>query len=258
MPKSKPPEQKQYGDFKFMWAAYKRARKRGESFSDALRTATEDDMEFQRTGKVPEHAEPVVRPKPEAPPQTTAQRLIGLTQSLLVNAVTVIGVFQLRWPVGTGLALYWAETFVTAIAILILFIVWRIGRDTDRRAGEVGGLIGTSFAFNIAHFIFLLFFLALVLPQHAPGERFDRTTFVLGLEIIGLLVGLDFFLNLLSIRSRDLGGIYDLVSRYIQRIGVLHLTIVFGMFALALFGSARAFFAVFSGLKLLVDVTRRL
>jgi hypothetical protein len=147
---------------------------------------------------------------------------------------------------------------LTAFVILILFVIWRLGRRVDQRAKDIGGLIGVSFAFNAAHFLFLLFFLAIVLPKYAPAEHFDRTTFMLGLGIIGVLLALDFVLNAITIRQRDMSGVYDLVSRYMQRIGVLHLTIIFGMFALALFGSARAFFGVFSGLKFLVDVMRRL
>ena len=250
-------EQKKYPEMGVLWQAYKSARKRGESFSNALMTATEDSQAYEKTGKLPEHEGPVVRPEPVRPPQTTAQRTVGLLQTILINAVTVIGVFQMRWPVGTGLALYWAETFLTAIAIAILFLVWRYGRQASRRSGDVGGLIGVSFAFNVAHFIFLVFFLALVLPKYASTEHFDRATFILGLGMIAILLALDFLLNLFTIRAQDEVGIYDLVSRYMQRIGVLHLTIIFGMFALALFGSARAFFAVFSGLKLLVDVMRR-
>ena len=244
--------------FGLLWQQFKAARRRGEGISDALRTATDDAIAYDKTGKVPEHEGPVERPTPPAQPLSTTQRIVGLTETILINGVTLIGVFQLRWPVGTGLALYWGETFLTAIVILILFVVWRIGRSVDRRATDVGGLIGVSFAFNAAHFLFLLYFLALILPKYAPAEHFDRATFTFGLVMIAILLGLDFVLNALTIREKDLGGVYDLVSRYMQRVGVLHLTIIFGMFALALFGSARAFFGVFSGLKLLVDVTRRI
>jgi hypothetical protein len=245
-------------NFGLLWSAFRAARRRGEGLSDALRTATDDMVAFDKTGKLPEHEAPVVRPKPQAPPLSSTQRIVGLTQTVLINAVTVIGVFQLRWTVGTGLGLYWAETFLTAIAVGVLYLVWRFGRADDLPANEIGQLIGVSFAFNFAHFLFLLFLLAAILPKNAPAERFDRPTFLFGLGMIAILLGVDFMLNLFTIRAREVGGVYDLASRYMQRVGVLHLTIIFGMLAMALIGSARALFAVFSGLKLLVDVTRRL
>lgn len=83
--------------------------------------------------------------------------VIGVMVSLLVNAVTAIGVFQFHWTVGTGLTLYWAENVMTAIVVAIVFAIWRVSHASDplqprTKTGEVV-MIGT--AFNLAHLIFL-------------------------------------------------------------------------------------------------------
>lgn len=49
-----------------------------------------------------------------------------------------------------------------------------------------------------------------------------------------------------------------MVTLFLQRVTVMHLTIVFGMFAMAIVGRARALFAVFTGLKVIADISRRI
>jgi hypothetical protein len=111
--------------------------------------------------------------------------------------------------------------------------------------------------FNAAHFVFLLVFLGVMLPRIAPTERFERTSFAQGVAFIAVLLLLEFMFAALRIRRTSAAELQQSVSSYLQRITVLHLTIIFGMFALALFGRARAFFAVFAGLKVIVDASRR-
>lgn len=74
--------------------------------------------------------------------------------------------------------------------------------------------------------------------------------------IIGALLAIDFVIRAVAIGRNDAFVFQRSAELQMQRIGVLHLTIIFGMFALALFGSARSLFAVFSGLKFLFDLTR--
>ena len=259
LPKRERPREKQdYRDFRVLWSSYRAARLKGASITDSLRYADDAIIEFQRTGSIPKSPLPNARIYDEPPPARLSSRILGITQAVLVNAVTVFGVFEMRWPVGTALALYWTETFLATLLLLILLLIWRLGRQVETRGGSIGELLTVSVVFSAAHFVFLFLFLAVILPRYSAGERFDRGSFQVGLLLIGILLLIDFAIHAVTIRKATAYDLQRSAQLHLQRIGVLHLTIIFGMFALALFGSALAFFAVFSALKTLVDLTRRI
>lgn len=245
--------EKQKADFRLMREAYKRARRGGFSRTAALQFATDEAAAADR-GEAK-------RELPPAGPQTqepAARHALPVITAILMNAITIGGVFGLQWPVGTGLALYWSETTLTAIVMLALVAVWRYEQRDKRVPTDVSQLLGVSLIFNAAHFVFLLFFLAVILPRYATVERFDRHSFERGIVFVAAVMLLNFLINVVQIRKTTDAGLSLAVSSYMQRVGVLHLTIIFGMFGLAIFGAARAFFAVFAGLKMLTDLSRRL
>lgn len=239
-----------------MWASYKAARRDGLSISDSIRDATDVVTVFQTTGQLPDPAQRRISAAERQRDRGKGERAIGVSHAILVNAVTALGVFQRHWPVGSALALYWSETVLGAILMFVLIAIWRRGRPaTDRDAGTFE-ILGISLVFNAAHFVFLLLFLGVMLPRYAPAERFAWDSFERGLLLIGAILFVEFVLTGLTIRRQTTADIGLRTGSYMSRVGVLHLTIVFGMFALAIFGSARAFFAVFAGLKFLVDLSR--
>jgi hypothetical protein len=209
------------------------------------------DRRDLRLGRPPAARVEVERSEPLAP------RVMSITQAVFVNAVTIFGVFGLRWPVGTALALYWTETVLATVSLFLLLTLWRRIQGVARSGVREGELVGASFVFSAAHLVFLVVILAMILPRYAPAERFDRTSFAIGLIWIASLLFIDFAIHAIAIRYATEMDLQRRAELHMQRVGIMHLTIVFGMFALALFGTARALFAVFSGLKTLVDLTRR-
>src|SRR5690349_1054249 len=123
-------------DFAIMWRLFRRGRAEGMTVNDALRDATDS---FQRGDR---DFAPRVKGAAEgggAPLATKREAkqvdLIGAVQTILVNAVTAVGVFKLTWPVGTGLALYWAENMMTTVVVFVVLYVWFIAhRGEDMQA----------------------------------------------------------------------------------------------------------------------------
>jgi hypothetical protein len=199
---------------------------------------------------------PIARPEP-APRVKHPTGLLGIISAILVNSVSIIGVYRLHWTVGTGLALYWSENLLTGVILIGTTALWRPAVRGPRPVspGEVALI---TLVFNAAHFAFLLAFLGVMMPRIAPAERFDRDSFGRGLAFVAILLLFEFIIAAVRMNRTSAAQIQQTATSYLQRVTVLHLTIIIGMFALLLFGQARAFFAVFAGLKMMVDVTRRL
>jgi hypothetical protein len=237
-------------DLATLWALYKRGRKSGLGVSDAIAAAS-DEM---ASGK------PIARPEP-APRVKNPGGFLGVISAVFVNSVSIIGVYRLHWTVGTGLALYWSENVLTGVIVIATIALWRFVQPRTEDRGittppwEVAVI---TLVFNAAHFAFLLAFLGVMMPRIAPAERFDRDSFSRGLAFVAIFLLFEFIVATVRMSRTSAAQIQQTATSYIQRVTVLHLTIIIGMFALLLFGQARAFFAVFAGLKMMVDVTRRL
>lgn len=181
--------------------------------------------------------------------------VIGLAQALLVNSVTLLGVYQFGWPVATGLALYWAENLLTGLILIATTAMWL--RANRGSAGglpvRIGDLTTMTLVFAAGHFVFLAAFLVMILPKVAPAERFDIHSCLQGLAVLVVLMVLGFVRLVWQVHTNGVESLGRAISLFTSRLVVLHFTILLGMAALAVFGQARAFFAVFAGLKVLAD-----
>jgi hypothetical protein len=256
-PKTKARTKADYSDFKLGWSSYRAARKNGASIEDALRFATDEVTTFQNTGRIPHDPPPGAEPVTIVIADERRTDFASLAQTVLVNGITIGGVFALRWPVGTALALYWSETALATLLMFALLLLWRRGRPAESRGGATGEWILAATVFSAAHFVFILLVVGLLLPGYAASERFDRSTFTLGLLWIAIILLVDFAVHAVRIRDASELDLQRLAETDMQRVAILHLTIVFGMMAMAIIGSPRALFGVFSALKVLVDLTRR-
>lgn len=91
-------------DIRLMWSSYRAARLNGGSISESIQSATDVVTEFNKTGRIAGVGDRPV--SPPVPAVTPAARITSISHAIFINAVTVVGVFRLRWPVGTALALY--------------------------------------------------------------------------------------------------------------------------------------------------------
>ncbi|MDQ2980656.1 MAG: DUF6498-containing protein [Acidobacteriota bacterium] len=183
---------------------------------------------------------------------------LQLLRVLGVNAVPAWGIFEHGWGTGTALVLYWCENVLTAILVgLRIAIHRRLTRKAGYWGGPKGGGFTSSFllimfVFSAAHGVFLAFVLALVPPFQRAGTDFDQVRAAL-LPLSGFLL-LGFFGDLVGIRERPFAWIRRLRDHTLQRMVVIHLTIIFGMLAAALLHGPSGLLGVFVVLKLLLDL----
>ncbi|MBV9494249.1 MAG: hypothetical protein JOZ54_08380 [Acidobacteria bacterium] len=178
------------------------------------------------------------------------RKSLGVLQTLFVNAVSIAGVFGAGWPIGTAIALYWAENVLRSL--LLLF-------ETKRVSATGGEEITTpflrfAFLFQGAHLVFLAVLLGLIVPKHAPDARFEWQSFEIGVAIIAVLLLVDLVFWFVDAQSRTPAMVKRAGDAFARRIVVVHLTIVIGVFGVVLFGNITAFFAAFALLKILADI----
>src|SRR3954471_9308448 len=190
-------------------------------------------------------------------------RIGAAVQSLAINAVTIYGVFGLKWPVGTAIALYWVENVLRGMVILVLLAVWQqVFRQSDR-SGAIGAtrtftiktFLLFSGALNAAHAVVLAVILGFVIPRMSPAQRFEAGSFQNGLVIISILLAIETLLWLVGANRSSDEQVQRSANAYVRRVVVLHLTIVLGMFGIVLFDRPTVLFASFAALKIVADLT---
>jgi hypothetical protein len=199
-----------------------------------------------------------------------------IAQALGINSVPVAGMFGEGWSQGTALAIYWIEGllvigFIAARVILHRRWTRKAGHTsgrvvtTTRRGGRtetktapstlLSGYLVTAIPFTLAHGLFLGLILFLFLPQEfGPQAGVSLADLKLGLLGVLFFLTLGLVIDLVHLKDKPFRWIELLTQRALGRIFVVHLTIIFGMMALAFFHAPAGFFLVFAGLKLLVDI----
>ncbi len=203
---------------------------------------------------------------------TAVTRVVHVLSLLGVIAVPAAGWFFADWSGPTTLAVYWFETLAAC-----LFIIARIAihqRWSPRRghfrynapsAGGRGvqtsrfitGFAVTSLVFCAAHGLFLG---AIVFVLHHNGESgvidvnwrsvgFSWRSVGFGCLSVLLFLALDFVTDLLTLRRWSFLDIEQTTQRALSRVVVIHLTLIFGFFGLALTDAPGALFGVFVVLK---------
>ena len=184
--------------------------------------------------------------------------LLRIVQATVINSITVYGVFGARWTVATAIALYWSENIIAIVLIALRFVLHRaVTHKRGHTRGVLKTFLQTTLIFTIAHGIFLFLILALLFPNIAPAEAFDLATFKFGLMLIGGVMVFSFLIDALLVKQMPFMAIRAMTDSAMPRVLVVHLTIIFGMLAMAIFGHPRALFAVFAALKSGADLLSR-
>jgi hypothetical protein len=188
-------------------------------------------------------------------------RIGGVVQALAINAVSICGVFGANWPLGTAIALYWAENVLRGVLILFLLIASRFSRKTGPddtvfafQNFTIKQFLGYGLAFNAVHLLFLAVMIGVFVPRMSPAQRFQAGSFRQGLSMIAVLLAIELVVWVFCWRRISFLRVQRTAYVYVRRVVVVHLTIVFGMFGLVLFDRPTVLFASFAALKTFVDL----
>jgi hypothetical protein len=182
-------------------------------------------------------------------------RLTRLAETLGVNSLPVVGAFAGDWSWATVLAIYWAENLIAAALIALrlwLHRRWRAGHAEPAGSGtRPGEFFGTTLAFTLAHGLFLALVFAGVLDAWP-----ERAALREGVLALLLLQGLAFGMDLWSLDQWPAARVNERANHLLGRVVLVHVSIIAGMVAYAMFEREWAFFAVFAGLKGLSDAAQ--
>ena len=196
-------------------------------------------------------------------------------QVLGINSVPVVGLFFGGWSTATALLIYWFENLFSTLLVSLRIarhrrLTGKLGHSMAsvssaqriRRSGGKGGssflrdFLITSLVFTMAHGVFLGVIVFLMFPESYPEEgKVDPGALQQGLLVVAGLQIVGLAMDLARLRDRPFSWIKQMADRLLGRVIVVHLTIIFGMWAMAWLGGPRGLFLVFAGFKTLVDVS---
>ena len=199
-------------------------------------------------------------------------RAFNLLFALLVNAIPLYGVRYLGWSASTVVVLYWFENLAVAVFTCARIALHR--RLTRKRGHWRGGTLGVkvndrllttgllgeyatmAFVFTFAHGIFVGGFLLIAAQNHRDSAlwQFSRAQFAQGAAWTAAALAAEFLLDAATIRSRSFAWIRAYVGKRMGRVLVMHLTIIFGMWAMMATESPFAVLYVLIALKTLWDL----
>lgn len=178
-------------------------------------------------------------------------------RALGISGVPTVGYFGADWPIGTMLILYWVETVLITLSVVVL--AWRHQRLTKppgrRDRSFRREFLGVMVPFTLGHGVFVAVYAFMGFPQlFGPEARVDARS--LGVATLSLSVFLlaALLVDLQGLTRRSFVWVQGHGHRAQGRMIVTHLTIIFGGIALGTLKSSFAFLAVFVGLKALMDL----
>lgn len=212
-------------------------------------------------------------------PPFTASRELALAQVVALNGIVLYGVYVLGWPWGTVLVLYWCETLMGACFIILRMFLhrglthkrgyYRRGQLTIQRYTKLrtpsdiktetkpfGSFIAGFFTGTVVFSLVQGVFLGLLLGELEDQSitTVDSAAVKKGLTAMVLVMIGSFALDCVNLKERPFAWIRDLSERFMGRIFVVHLTVLFGLFAVKIFGLTQFPFILFAALKILLDL----
>jgi len=193
--------------------------------------------------------------------------------ALLINVVPLVGVLYFHWSAINVLVLYWFENLLIGFCTLIRLFAhraWTRKRGYWRHSNRLGiqvndkpaemGLIGeyaiATFGFTLAHGVFVGV-IALVVHQNYPDQAMWQLSWqqvLRGALAIAVFLGIELVADLTRIRGASFAALRDYAQARMGRVIVLHLAILFGMFAMAMSHSPMGILYVLIGIKTCADV----
>jgi len=206
--------------------------------------------------------------KPERAPVTRIAHVLAV---LAIIAVPAVGWFVEGWSGATTLAVYWFETLAGSLIIAVRILVHRrwnprrghfkyeatsANRHSPQSPSFVAGYLTTSLIFTAAHGLFLGVIL-LLLNHNGQGDMagIDWRSVGYGCLIVLAFLCADLLVDLLTLRRWSFWQIEQTAQRGFSRVVVVHLTLIFGLFGIAMTGASSTLFGVFVVLKSLAALS---
>ena len=212
-------------------------------------------------------------PNAPAAGASAGMRWRGMLLALLINAVPLIGVLRYEWSAINVVVLYWFENLLIAVCTCVRLAVhrrltrkkgyWRrsnrLGIEVNDKPAQMG-LVGeyalAAFGFTLAHGVFVGV-IALILHQNYPDQAMWQVSFGQiwkGALVIAAMLGIELAVDLSRIRAATFTAMREYAAGRMGRIIVLHLTILGGMFLMAMTDSPMGILYALIGLKTLADL----
>jgi uncharacterized protein DUF6498 len=179
---------------------------------------------------------------------------------LIVNGVTIYGVFRLHWGIGTAIAIYWCENVIGIVLISLLFVLHRgMTHKRGHTKRVLAGFLAKAIPFTLAHGLFVWVMVGPVLSDYAAthrgvNEQFNLATFKTGMMYVGGSMLLRFLVETVRLKKMPFLQLRIQADSFLTRVIVVHMTIILGLFALVAVGHPRGLFIVFAALKLMADL----
>lgn len=193
--------------------------------------------------------------------------------ALLINVVPLVGVLYFHWSAINVLVLYWFENLLIGFCTLIRLFAhraWTRKRGYWRHSNRLGiqvndkpaemGLIGeyaiATFGFTLAHGVFVGA-IALIVHQNYPDQAMWQLSWqqvLRGALAIAVFLGIELVVDLTRIRGASFAALREYAQARMGRVIVLHLAIIFGMFAMAMSHSPMGILYVLIGIKICADL----
>lgn len=193
--------------------------------------------------------------------------------ALLINAVPLYGIKVLGWSIGTVLVLYWLENLLVAVFTCARIWAHRLltRAPGHYRSGQLATIedhgrvvkstllseyAGIAFPFTLVHGVFVLGIVFIIGGDRSGAVewQFSYDQFRYGALQMLVVLGAAFLVDLLSMRRRTFEWIRDYAAQRLGRVLILHLGIIFGMWAMAKTDSPIGVLYAIIGLKTLWDI----
>src|ERR1044072_8949542 len=172
-----------------------------------------------------------------------------LITALGLNAIPALGWFVGEWSAGTTLVLYWLETLIGTLLVAFRILLHRRllpskghwdyqapqgqAPQTSRRSRYLSSFLVPVSVFTFAHGFFLavLGWMMIAKKNLTQEIAVEPSHLLAGLIGIAVFQAVDFFLDLIWLRTRPFAWIERLGQQTLGRVIVIHLTIIGGMAA---------------------------
>lgn len=199
-------------------------------------------------------------------------QLLRIAQIIGLNAVPGFGFLELRWTVGTVIALYWIENLFGSLLIGMRidlhrrlthkrghYLTQKNGATVEingkkKQLGFLSGFMVTTIVFTLTEGIFL----AVILAKLPEQDHVEFPALRFGVQLVGAFLAAGFLLDLIGIRDRPFFWIHRIANAMLSRVLVLFFVVYIGIFALVFFDAPRPAIIVFIVLKTFIDFASEL